>query len=149
MAESKSCTKSEIPGLRADAHATSFDHFTSLEEFGSKWYASGVEAGLTQAAQDLATRKEKEAEVLKKAAMAARDALTSAVNDINSIGTEGLSQEPMWAVRQKLQNIVKEISHRRDECTTSIYSASQESKKRSSETQASDGGNSSKRSKND
>lgn len=72
MAESKSCTKSEIPGLRADAHATSFDHFTSLEEFGSKWYASGVEAGLTQAAQDLATRKEKEAEVLKKAAMAAR-----------------------------------------------------------------------------
>ncbi|UZP38100.1 hypothetical protein NXS19_005916 [Fusarium pseudograminearum] len=191
MAESKSSTETEIPGLRADAHATSFDHVTSLEQFGRKWYASGVEAGLAQDrearakfAQDLVTRndelnekvkkltfrdnmleaknrelrekkdkdleeKEKEVQILKKAAMVGRDALTSAVDDICSMNKGGSSLVPIWTVHNELQRIVNNITSRRDECTTGINSVAQESKKRSSETQASDGSFSSKRIKND
>ncbi|QPC58912.1 hypothetical protein HYE67_001143 [Fusarium culmorum] len=56
MAVFKPNTESEIPGLRADAHAASFDQVSAIEKFGRKWYASGVEAGLVQVAQDAEDR---------------------------------------------------------------------------------------------
>ncbi|KAF5232855.1 hypothetical protein FAUST_8501 [Fusarium austroamericanum] len=52
MVPFSSSTDSEVPGLGADAYAASVDHLSSLEKFGRKWYASGVEAGLAQAAQN-------------------------------------------------------------------------------------------------
>ncbi|KAF0637441.1 hypothetical protein FPSE5266_05520 [Fusarium pseudograminearum] len=205
MAESKSSTESEIPGLRADAHATSFDHVTSLEQFGRKWYASGVEAGLAQdrearakLAQDLVTRNdelnekvkkltfrvnmleaknrelrekkdkdlyekekllqekaveikgnEKEIQILKTAAMYGRDSLAYAADSLCAIGTTYQNRGHIGLLHEELQRTMKQILYSRDVCTTSIDSAAQESKKRSSETQASDGFISNKRIKND
>ncbi|EKJ74223.1 hypothetical protein FPSE_05520 [Fusarium pseudograminearum CS3096] len=167
MAESKSSTESEIPGLRADAHATSFDHVTSLEQFGRKWYASGVEAGkekqlekqenLLEEKESLLQEKgmeiernEKEIQILKTAAVFGRDTLTYAANAMCSIRTASQNLNSRLTVdeREYIQRVAKEISSRRDECTTRIDSAAQESKKRSHETQASDGSISSKHSKN-
>ncbi|PTD07990.1 hypothetical protein FCULG_00005257 [Fusarium culmorum] len=164
MAVFKPNTESEIPGLRADAHAASFDQVSAIEKFGRKWYASGVEAGLVQAAQDAEDRaklaqdliisneelKKNEIQILKNAAMVGRNALSSAANAMCSIGTASQVRNFSFDEREHLQRIAKEISYRRDECTTSFDSAAQESKKRSSVTQASDGSSSSsKPSKNE
>ncbi|CEI61314.1 hypothetical protein FVEN_g5966 [Fusarium venenatum] len=49
-------TDMEIPGMDAEACASSADHLSSVKKFGRKWYAAGFEAGLAQATNEAEVR---------------------------------------------------------------------------------------------